>query len=302
VTLLSTAAVPVFSDADGDGFSETVTVSVATTLTDECEIHAYFDAHNGEPEWEIRPARTATITGGVWTATYWAWQFIDPDIWESLPTATTPIPTADLDAAATYVAQVDVYREYNDPTAYASYFYWEPDPSIIVGGTCSCCGGTGCTHCSLTVQCGCLHIRDAMRGWVVPAPATYDSDSGAWESAAWSVCRDPDQVKLYYWAGDISQRSLAGRTCENLSDQWAHIIAHMTTARLERPLCDCGNQVTALAQRDQTDLAFQPASGGAFNVSFALLDNPFGTRYGEVMAWKYVSGLVNDRLRGATAV
>jgi hypothetical protein len=76
----------------------------------------------------------------------------------------------------------------------------------------------------------------------------------------------------------------------------------MTTARLERPLCDCGNQVTALAQRDQTDLAFQPASGGAFNVSFALLDNPFGTRYGEVMAWKYVSGLVNDRLRGATAV
>src|SRR5512139_3085186 len=62
VTLIATATTAggtmAFSDADGDGYSETVTVTAATTLTDACDLHVYFAGELGAPEWEIRPTRT----------------------------------------------------------------------------------------------------------------------------------------------------------------------------------------------------------------------------------------------------
>jgi hypothetical protein len=298
VTLINTAVVPVFTDADGDGFNETVTVSCATTLTDECEVKVYFDGHNGLPEWEIRPARTKTITGGTFTATFWAWQFIDPDLWDAIPTATTPIPSVDLDAAV-YVGQVDVYREWNDPTAISSVMYWEPEPTSI-SGICSCCGGTGCTHCQLTSQCGCATIRNAELGYLTVGPATYDSDEGAWVGDEWSVCRDPDQVKLYYYCGDLSWLNLAGRECDGLSNEWARTIAFLATSRLRLPICECGS-ANALIEWLQTDLA-RIGGGESHVILWDATDNPFGTRRGEYEAWKYVSRLVRNSQAGAGAV
>ena len=62
-----------YSSEDGiAGFDETVTVEVDTTLTDECEIKVYFAGHGGDPDWEIRPARTKSISLGKFTATFWA--------------------------------------------------------------------------------------------------------------------------------------------------------------------------------------------------------------------------------------
>ena len=284
----------VFSDADGDGFDETVTITQATALTDECEVKVYFTGHAGDPEWEIRPARTKAIAGGTFTATFWAWQLIDPDNWEQLPIE--GFTHINLDGAV-YVAQVDVYREYTDTTATASAFYWEPQPTTTA--VCAACLGAGCVACQLTEQEGCLHIRDAERGVVVPAPATYDEDDSAWDTNAFSLCRDPDQVKLYYYCGDLSHLNLAGRTCAPLSNWWAQTIAMLATARLERPFCKCGN-AEALARQYMTDLAFQ--QDHSFNVAFDLLDNPFGTRYGEMRAWQRVSKLASGRRTGATAI
>jgi len=286
----------VLTDDDGDGFSETATVTCATTLTDECEVKVYFEDHNAEPEWEIRPSRTKQIVGGVFTATFWSWQLIDPDLWEAFPTATTSPPTVDLDAAV-YVAGVDVYREYNDPTAVSAVFYWEPDPGSIVGG-CECCGGTGCTHCQLTTQDGCSHIRDAELGILAPAPGTYAE--GAWGSDEWAVCRDPDQVKLYYYCGDLSWLNLGGRRCDGLSDQWARIIARMAVSRLHRPICACGS-AGALIEYLQTDLAVGTREQ-TYSVNFNDLDNPFGTRRGELEAWHYVTRLVRNSQAGTGAV
>lgn len=283
-----------YSTADGDAFDETVTVTQTTTLTDECEVKIYFTGHDGDPEWEIRPARTKVIEAGLLTATFWSWQFIDPDLWEEIPTA--DFAAIDLDAAV-YVNTVDVYREYNDPTATSAVFYWEgqPDASSI----CAVCLGTGCAACQLTTQNGCAHIRDAERGLLVPVPATYDETDAQWESASWSVCRDPDQVKLYYYCGDLSWLNLAGRRCDALSNQMAQTIAMLATARLERPFCRCGNSA-ALAAHWREDLAF--VGEKSYNVPYETLSNPFGTKRGEIQAWQRLSKLVPGRQRGATAI
>jgi hypothetical protein len=286
----------VLTDDDGDGFAETATVTCATTLTDECEVKVYFTGYSAVPEWEIRPARTKAIVAGVFTATFWSWQLIDPDLWEAFPTATVPTPTVDLDDAV-YVATVDVYREYNDPTAVSAVFFWEPDPGSVIGG-CECCGGTGCTHCQLTTQDGCAHIRDAELGVLAPAPGTYAD--GAWGSDEWAVCRDPDQIKLYYYCGDLSWLNLGGRRCDGLSDQWARIIARMAVARLHRPICACGS-AGALIDYLQVDLA-APTREQSYNMNFNDLDNPFGTRRGELEAWHYVTRLVRNSQAGAGAV
>lgn len=291
-----------FSDEDGDGFDETVTIScTGITTTNECEIKVYFADHNGDPEWEIRPPRTANITAGTYTATFWAWQLIDPDLWEAFPThAYGGTPPVDLDDNASYVTEVDIYREYNDPTATSAVFYWEPEPGSLSGDICDCCGGAGCTRCTLTEQEGCAHIRNAELGILAPAPGTYSDDDAAWTSAAWSVCRDPDQLKLYYYCGNLSELNRAGRRCDGLSDQWARVIAHLATARLHRPLCDCGG-VSSLVDWLQTDLALSTRES-TYTVLWDDLSNPFGTRRGEMEAYRHCRALEPGRIGGAGAV
>ena len=57
-TKLGTATVAggslAYTDEDGDGFAETATVELATTLTDETQIKVYFTDTLGAQEWEIR--------------------------------------------------------------------------------------------------------------------------------------------------------------------------------------------------------------------------------------------------------
>lgn len=307
ITYISTAeaqGVPcsqTFSDEDGDGFDETVTISCTDiTTTDECEIKVYFADHDGDPEWEIRPARTKNITAGTFTATFWAWQLIDPVHWEAFPTSDTPRPYINLDDNTIYVTAVDIYREYNDPTATSAVFYWEPEPGAFAGSICDCCGGLGCTRCTLTEQEGCVHIRNAELGILAPAPGTYSDDNAQWESAAWSVCRDPDEVKVYYYCGNLSELNRAGRRCDGLSDQWARIITWLATARLKRPFCDCGS-AGALVDWLQTDLS-KSTREVSYTVLWDELSNPFGTRIGEMEAYRHCRNLVPGRQAGAGAV
>lgn len=286
----------VFSDDDGDGFDETVTVTAATTLTDECELHVYFTGQGGAQEEEIRPARSQAIAGGVFTAVFWSWQFLDPDLWDQIPT--NDYNAIDLDDPASYVAAVDVYQEYTDTTSASAQFYWEPQPSLTTSSICSVCLGTGCAACQLTEQDGCVHIRDAERGVLVPTPATYDRESGAWATVQYSICRDPDQVKVWYYAGDLSNENRRGIACDPLSNWWAQTIAMLATARLERPFCNCG-PATALAMQWRKDMAFVGET--SHNLPYALFDNPFGTRYGEIRAWQRISRTMRDGVTSGVA-
>lgn len=296
VTLLGTPNV-VYSDGDGDSYNETATITQATTLTDACEIKVYFAGHSGDPEWEIRPVRSKSIVGGNVIIVVDAWMLLQPDLWEAYPTPER-FQAIRIETAGNYVTTVDVYREYTDTVSASAVFYWEPAVRVQrIGSSCRVCSGTGCVACQYTSQNGCLYVRDNERGTVVPVPATYDADDGRWEQVCFTECRDPDLVKLYYYAGEYGERWLSGMVCEPLSDYWAKIIAMMATARSERPFCSCGN-VQTLSNHWRQDLSLVN-EGTSHQIRFEDLSNPFGTRRGEVMAWQRVSKISGRRkLRG----
>lgn len=300
-SLISTATVAGltldYSDEDGDGFEETATVTATTTLTDECEIHVYFTGMSAAPEWEIRPARTKSISGGIFTATFWSWQFIDPDLWNAFP-LDGETDTINISTDANFVTSVDVYRVYNDYTSAHVTIQWENTPtSLYPSCICNICGGTGCIACAFTTQDGCVHVRDTEVSMVAVVPADYDSTDGRWEKATMSVCRDPDQILVNYYAGEQSNRYLSGFTCNPMPLELERAIAWLATARLERPYCACGAS-TALGEDLRTDLALSGAGMPNRFLPESLLDNPWGTRLGEVRAWQRISRLLDSTTLG----
>lgn len=289
----------VYSDADGDGYLETATVNLAVpagmSVPYVSEIKAYYPGHSGAREWEIRPARTRTYTGILVTLTFWSWQLIPWLLLEAFPNSNTPLGAIDLTLPASRLASVDVYQEYNDPLQPSAQFLWERR-----GGECgdfACvCGGVGCSLCALKTQDGCISIRDAEMGVVVPRPATYDTATAQWNNAAWSECRNPDQVKLWYYSGLMSDRALSGEQDDPLGHQLAQAIAWLATARLDKNFCGCSN-VQLLSADLRSDLTLI-TGGESHSWPQAQLDNPFGTRKGEVMCWQRIRHLVENKVVG----
>lgn len=314
-TLVTAGAAVVYSDADGDGFDETATITTPTTLTDRREINCFFAGHSGEQEWAIRSPRSVTLTGGNIVFVFWAWQLFDPALLDAFPTTLNPtnenpygVLPVDIEDPASYVGTVDVYREYTDFSQASAQFFWERVRLMnmgmwpISGWCCSSCGGSGCPACSFVTQDGCLHVRDAAGTNVVPVPATYDDDAGEWKFDALTVCRDPDLVKVWYYAGEQSQEFIQGRTLDPLSNFWAETIAMLATANVPRPFCTCNNSLAMVGNRVdgwQRDLSFTGSrEQGSFGIAPSDLDNPFGTRVGQVLAWKRTSRLVGSMMTG----
>lgn len=285
----------VYTDNDADGFAETATVVATTTFTDCFEVHAFFQGTNGADVWEIRPPRSIVYdpAAGTMTLEFWSWQMIDPAVQEFLPTSNTLDGMQAIDlrgleqtppVTTNLVGAVDVYRIWNNTTDPSCLLIWEPELRGSIIGSLSCSTVAECEACGLTVQDGCIHVRDALRGIVVPTPATYNGETDRWDQVCFAENRDPDFVKIWYYCGDFDNRYLSGHSFDPLSDRWAKAIAQLATARLERPLCSCGN-LTALTTKWQQDAA---VTADGLNVSMSDLENPFGTRYGEILAWREV--------------
>ena len=311
LTLVDDAVTVTYSDADNDGFDETATITASTSLTDKCEIKVYYAGKEGAADWEIRPARSVTLSGGVVTFVFWSWQLFKPTLLDAFPRSTPPtnenpygVQPVDIESVSSYVTTVDIYREYTDTTAVSATFYWERvgllNAGISLGGwCCGSCGNTGCPACEFITQDGCIIVKDANGTNVVPTPASYDSDNSQWDFSYLLACRNPDLVKFWYRAGEQSQDFIAGRTCDPLSNWYAEAIAMLATALVPRPFCTCNNSLT-LTNQWQRDLSFTGSrEAGSFTVSQADLDNPFGTRYGAVQAWKKVGRMTSALMTGA---
>jgi hypothetical protein len=294
-TLIGTATTAggtlVYSDPDGDGFSELATITLTTTVTDTQEIAVFTASKSAAKEWQIRPLKSVSISGGSVVITLDSWLLIDPDLWEFYPTGVTETSgnLINISTTGNFVTSIDVYRIFTDFTQQSAKFYWERDPVANKLIFCSSCGGTGCETCTLRTQDGCLHVRDVERGTVVPVPASYDSTDARWEGANWLECREPDQVKIWYYAGDLDERYLASETNEPLSDYWAHTIAWLATARTKRPFCACGGS-HAMQSWLRQDFA-RSGTDETFVIDADQLANPFGTTRGAIMAWQRVSKL-----------
>jgi hypothetical protein len=296
-TLVGTASVLggslVYSDEDADGFYETATITLPSDDMYASELKPYVPGTNGMMEWEIRPVRSKQFVGADIVIVLDSWLLIDPDILEA-PVTDEGFMAVDATDPDAYLQTVDVYREYNDDEL-AAAVYWEPRSC----GICSTCliqltnggyillaaGEEGeCPNCGLSMQECCAYIRDYDNGIVVPQANSLRGSR-------------PDQVRFWYRAGLVDENRQRHPDGDPLSEDWARTIAMLATCKLERSLCACGN-VSALAEHWREDLSFQGKDGSYF-VGFSLLDNPFGTRRGEIAAWKKVSKLTNRIYEGA---
>lgn len=282
-TLLATVTTAggdmVFSDADSDGYDETVTLTVTVASgQDPKEVKVYYAGHLADESWEIFP-RTLTISGTTATITLWSWQVINPALWEAFPVDAN-YKAINLSTPPTNcVTSLDVYRVYTDTTQPSVVFYWGKSQD-----TCANCDGTGCAVCSEISQNGCFEILDRENGWVKPYPASYNSDTGQWERTTFSVGRRPDTVYFYYYAGDRSQRYLKNETLWPFDQRLARAAIMLAVAGLARPFCSCAN-VNSLVDEWQRNPAFDEAS----NLPFAVFENcPWGRKEGQLQAWDIV--------------
>lgn len=278
----------VYSDEDSDGFYETATVAVETTLTDINQIKVYHTGYEGDPRWEIRQPRRKYFSSGYVYLIFDSWLFVDPAEYEFMPTEDEAVGV-NMSTTDSLVTQVDVYREYPDMTDEQSMFYWQNES---VG--CGECGGTGCEACGYVTQDGCMSIKNASEGLLIPKPASYDSDDDEWDAEDWSGYREPDFVNLYYRCGEQSREYLATRDPNPVPWDLARAVAYLATARMERPLCGCTN-VEALSRHLQQDMT-RTEPGTAFVLATnEQANNPFGTRRGEVEAWRMIAKNVRRR-------
>ena len=267
-TLLSSGTGVVRTDGDTDGFAETCTVTLATTLTDPNEIHIYYPGRNGDDDWEIRPI-IVSFSGGNVTIVFKVWQISAANNFEVLD----PQPL-DASSAASFETTVDIYRVYNDPSTQLQ-FLWENDDSGF------CCGT--CVACQLSSQAGCFHHRDARMGFIVPAPGSWNSDENGFDAMEWSVCRDPDQIRVWYYSGYVDE-SMA-RPYSELSNHWKRAVAYYAASMLDRPVCGCSN-VTTFIERWRRDAGFNTDKDLQINITPEFLANRLGTTMGAIFAYK----------------
>lgn len=257
------------SDADGDGYSETCTVTAATTVTDANEIHLYYPGRSGADIWEIRPINV-TISGGNAIITFKAWQV-------SLASAQDAINPAVLDAelVASYETTADVYRVYNDPSTQLQ-FMWENTLD-------NCCGS--CAACQFSSQAGCFHLRDARLGLAVPAPASWNATAQEFTTQEWSACRAPEQVRFWYYSG--WQNPSLERPKVQMDSYWEYAVAFFAASKLDRPVCGCSN-VSQFIDKWRRDAAFSSQEEGGFTVTPEIMGNKLGTTMGALYAYKQV--------------
>jgi len=267
-TLLEAGAAVVRTDADGDGFTETCTVIVAITTTDLSEVRVFYNTKSGADEWEVRPIKVA-ISGGFATITFKAWQIVK---WEKMEELDAD--ALDAHTAGNFETTVDVYRVWNNPATQAQLL-WENYPN--------CCGT--CQACTIGTQDACFHLRDERLGILVPAPATWDATDEEFDTAEWSACREPDQIRLWYYSGYRDENLL--RPYAEMSPRFKFAVAVFAASKFERPVCGCSN-VNQFIEKWRRDGAYSSMNEGGFTMTSEQASNRLGTSMGALYAWRVI--------------
>jgi len=288
----------VYTDPNTDGWDTLATITVATTVTDECELKLYYPNESGAQEWEIRPLKNVSIAGGVATITVDSWLMFAADVVNEIPFG--EVTSIDAGEDTNYLQSVEVRREYTDTTEASAQLLWERGAAGVspISTLCPSCGGLGCESCSLVSQDGCFTISNAEIGIGAPVAATYDDTDERWERDKFTECREPDAVKLWYRCGELSQRFLNGASCNALDNNMARNIAVLATARM--PGIYSENSVSPIANKIEYYTRDLAESGGTTNTIFTppdILNNPFGTRRGEVEVYKYLHNMKRRTIR-----
>lgn len=278
--LIDAGAAIVYTDEDGDGYFETATVTVPTTVANKNEIAIYYPGQEADDGWEIRDTKVV-LTGGNAVITFRRELAVIPEILEATAVGEEP-PSADGLEDGDFLEEVDVYRHWNDPQQQAT-FMWEPQTSI-----CQSCQGGGCAVCDYQVATGCLILtseprRSNLGFW----PSVWSADDSIFTTAAYCAFpgRLPDLVRLWYYSGWRNRRM----PYDNRMDRdWEPIVAHLAASLLDRPPCDCATGDWNRWRQDVTLVAGDEDGKPYFRSPQKYEFTPFGTSRGAIEAWEKV--------------
>ena len=244
----------------------TLTVNVGSVSTGEVVV-----CYPGT-QVRIRPAQVTKV-GNVATVTLKKWLCGKPADWET----GDPIDASDV---LNLLTEVDVYRLWMD-TSEQIILVWEPEAS-----RCSC-SGAGCPACAGSTRDACALRGDYSIGVVAWQTATYDAVDARWELlGTWPYSRFPDLAYISYLHGFPTGSD------RYMSSKWQKVVSYLAAAELPSYVVDATSQPDILYDW-RMDLARQE-EGSRFSVSPSGLDNPFGTRRGQVYAWKAVKEACGD--------
>lgn len=245
--------------------TENVTMTIAMpagTLASEVVI-CYTDTYH-----HIRPI-AVTIANDVATIVVKKWLMADPDLWVSHDLIDASDNDNLLDA-------VDVYRMTYD-SQQAILLAWEPDIQY-----CGCLSDS-CVICSNATHLACAVRGDYINGLIGWQAAEYTS--GAWASHVFPSSRWPDMAYVNYLHGADPQ------TDPYMSPYWAQIVSHFAVTFMDEAACGCSDVINSLRYWME-DLGF--VKDTSHNLGPMDIDNPYGTRRGQLAAWKAVLMHVGD--------
>lgn len=271
-TLIEAGSTITYSDEDGDGYNETATVTVATTVTEPSEIRIYYPNKTGADIWEIRPI-TVAIAAGTATITFRKYQVPLEVLLEEL--ADSPGDTfraINGDTDTNFLQTVDIYYVYNDPSQQLTF---------LTENYCTSCGGTGCTACEGYSETGCMYVRDKRNGIVAINRATWDEDSESFNIAEFTYCKLPDKVNIWYRAG--WQNKDLDEPLIQMDPTWERLIINYALTLIDTEISGCGN-TQRIVSYQRTDLS-RPTEKGAFAISARKLDCPLGTSRAAIKLW-----------------
>lgn len=298
-TLIDDAVAVTYSDADGDGVNDTFTLSVVTSVTDPTQIAVYFasadriDGADVSEEWRIQPVQvsisggTATIKGRAWLLgkpikTRFEGDLVHPDL--------------DPNDSTNFVTTLDVYRRYTNPDGTTTAtsqgkFLWETAPYPGYAICCGCAGSStdpGTDPAALAESIARIGLRDAKHGVVSVGAAVYNASTAIWSSAGWTNCAQPARVLVRYQAG-------IALVNQQMHPDYQTIVAHLAAAELTER-ANYTDRSGHWLFHWQFDLARSAgANDEQYSISPEDLNGPFGTKRGQVDAWKRVKHLFQTR-------
>lgn len=252
-----------YLDLDHDGINEVGQI-VFDSPHDLKEIQFFPPGVGLHPSWEIRWPRSWSRAGDEYTVIFDLWYLLRPDIaCQYQQDIAEPIQAVDV---ANFLEYVDIYRVFNDDSSGHVQFSWTG---------LSAYDGDSRPH----VQNGFSEVYDSENGMIVPR----------W-SAVPSFDQGPDNVHVHYYSGYRSSEYESGLSLNPIEFSLADAIRCLATARLDRDLTG-GANVISLSQSLREDMAAVSPAGNFLAMSEKIQESPFGSRRGEVQAWRIVDKL-----------
>lgn len=136
---------------------------------------------------------------------------------------------------ASFLASVDVYRNYIDTTTGANVVWWRhPEPvdyyNCLMGVSALACSDIAV--CSDIRQLCCGYVRNQRMGEVTLEPATY---SDGWSKASYAIKRPPDGYEVSYMRGRFDRY-------DQLDSDLTRAVIAIAHNNLPRDYCSCDQQ------------------------------------------------------------